>query len=41
VKDKFYEELNRVFDKVPKCHMNILLGDFCTEIGRKDFETNN
>jgi hypothetical protein len=28
VKGSFYEELVRVFDKFPKCHMNILLGDF-------------
>jgi hypothetical protein len=28
VKDSFYEELERVFDKFPKYHMKILLGDF-------------
>jgi hypothetical protein len=28
VKDSFYEELERVFDKFPKYHMNILLRDF-------------
>jgi endonuclease/exonuclease/phosphatase family metal-dependent hydrolase len=35
VKDSFYEELERVFDKFPKCHMKILLGDFNAKIGRK------
>jgi hypothetical protein len=25
VKDSFYDELERVFDKFPKCHMKILL----------------
>jgi hypothetical protein len=28
VKDSFYEELERVFDKFPKYNMKILLGDF-------------
>jgi hypothetical protein len=28
VKDSFYKELERVFDKFPKYHMKILLGDF-------------
>jgi exonuclease III len=36
VKDSFYEELERVFDKVPKCHMKILLGDFNAKVGRED-----
>jgi exonuclease III len=27
VKDSFYEELERIFDKYPKYHMKILLGD--------------
>jgi hypothetical protein len=31
VKDSFYEELERVFDKFPKYHMTILLGDFNAE----------
>jgi hypothetical protein len=34
VKDSFYEELDRVFDKFPKYHMKILLGDF--NAGRED-----
>jgi hypothetical protein len=36
VKDSFYEELERVFDKFPKYHMNILLGDFKAKVGRED-----
>jgi hypothetical protein len=34
--DSFCEELERVFDKFPKFHMNILLGDFNAKIGRED-----
>jgi hypothetical protein len=33
VKDGFYEELERVYDKFPKYHMKILLGDFSIKIG--------
>jgi hypothetical protein len=36
VKDSFYEELERVFDKFPKYHMKILLGHFNAKIGRED-----
>jgi hypothetical protein len=36
VKDSFYEELDRVFDKFPKYHMKILLGDFKAKVGRED-----
>jgi hypothetical protein len=36
VKDSFYEELECVFDKYPKYHMNILLGDFNAKVGRED-----
>jgi hypothetical protein len=35
VKDLFYKELERVFDKFPKYHMKILLGDFNTKVGRE------
>jgi hypothetical protein len=35
VKDSFYEELERVFDKFPKYHMKILL-DFNAQVGRED-----
>jgi endonuclease/exonuclease/phosphatase family metal-dependent hydrolase len=36
VKDSFYEELERVFDKFPKYHMKILLGDFSAKVGTED-----
>jgi hypothetical protein len=35
VKDSFYEELERMFDKFPKYHMKILL-DFNAKLGRED-----
>jgi exonuclease III len=35
-KDRFHEELEHVFDKLPKCHMNILLGDFSVIVGKED-----
>jgi hypothetical protein len=34
--DAFYVEVERVFDKLPKYHMNILLGDFSVEVSRED-----
>jgi hypothetical protein len=36
VKDNFYEELEHVFDKFPKYHMKILLGDFIAKVDRED-----
>jgi hypothetical protein len=36
VKDSFYEELERVFDKFLKYHMKILLGDFNAKVGKED-----
>jgi hypothetical protein len=36
VKDNFYEELERMFDKFPKCHMKILLGDVNAKAGGED-----
>jgi exonuclease III len=36
VKDSFYEELERVFDKFRKYRMKILLGDFNAKVGRED-----
>jgi hypothetical protein len=36
MKDSFYEELECVFDKFPKYHMKILLGDFNAKVGRED-----
>jgi hypothetical protein len=35
MKHSFYEELECVFDKFPKYHMKILLGDF-SQVGRED-----
>jgi hypothetical protein len=34
VKDSFYVELEHVFDKFPKYHMKILLGDFNAKAGK-------
>jgi hypothetical protein len=36
VKDIFYEELERIFDKFPKYHMKILLADLNAKVGRED-----
>jgi exonuclease III len=36
VKDSFYEELERMFDKFPKYHLKILLGDFNAKVGKED-----
>jgi hypothetical protein len=36
VKDSFCEELERIFDKFPKYHMKILLGDLNAQVGRED-----
>jgi hypothetical protein len=36
VKDSFYEDLESVFDKFPKYHLKILLGDFKAKVGRED-----
>jgi exonuclease III len=36
VKDSFYEKLERFFEKFPKYHMKILLGDFNAKVGRED-----
>jgi exonuclease III len=36
IKDRFYEELEQVFDKLLKYHMKILLGDFNAKVGRED-----
>jgi hypothetical protein len=32
----FYEELELVFDKFPKYHMKILLGDFNAKVSKED-----
>jgi exonuclease III len=36
IKDRFYEELEQVFDKFCKQPMKILLGDFNAKVGRED-----
>jgi hypothetical protein len=36
VKDRLNEQLGNVFDKFPKYHMKMLLGDFNAEIGSED-----
>jgi endonuclease/exonuclease/phosphatase family metal-dependent hydrolase len=36
IKDRFYVELEQVFYKFPKYHMNILLGDFNAKVGKED-----
>jgi endonuclease III-like uncharacterized protein len=35
LKDIFYEELEHVFDKFPKYHAKIVLGDFSAKAGRE------
>jgi hypothetical protein len=37
MKDRFYEELEQVFDKFPKYRMKILLGDFNVKVVGKTF----
>jgi exonuclease III len=37
IKDRFYDELEQVFDKFPKYPMKILLGDFNAKVSREDF----
>jgi hypothetical protein len=36
VKDSFYEEFERTFNKFPKYHMKTLLGDLIAKVGRED-----
>jgi hypothetical protein len=36
VKDSFYVGLERQYDKFPKYHTKILLGDFNAKVGRQD-----
>jgi hypothetical protein len=36
VKDRFYEELERVFNKFPKYRMKIVLGAFNAKVGGED-----
>ena len=34
--NKFYEELEQVFDHFPEYHINILVGEFNTKVGREN-----
>jgi hypothetical protein len=36
IKDRFYEELGRVFDQFPRYDIKILFGDFNAKVGRED-----
>jgi hypothetical protein len=36
VKDSVCEEMERVFDKFPKLHTDILFGDFNAKVGKDD-----
>jgi hypothetical protein len=36
VKESFYEELERIFDKFPNYHMKMLLRDFNAKVSRED-----
>jgi hypothetical protein len=36
MKNSFYEEFERVFNKFPKYHIKILLGDFSAKVCRED-----
>jgi exonuclease III len=36
IKDRFYEELEHVFDQFPRYDMKILLGDFNAKVSRED-----
>jgi hypothetical protein len=36
INDRFYEELEDVFNKFSMYHLDILLGDFNAEVGRDD-----
>jgi hypothetical protein len=38
MKDKFCEEVENIFNKFPKYHMKMLLGDFNAKVGREDFK---
>jgi hypothetical protein len=37
MKDRFCKEVEHVFNKFPKYHMKILLGDLNAKVGREDF----
>jgi hypothetical protein len=35
-KDRFYEEIEQVFDEFPRYHMNNFLGDFNAKVVKED-----
>jgi hypothetical protein len=35
IKDSFYRELKQLFERFPRYHMKILLGDFNAKVGRE------
>jgi hypothetical protein len=37
IKDRFYKELEHIFDKFPQYHMKILLGDLSAKVSRKRY----
>jgi hypothetical protein len=37
LKDSFYDELEHIFNKFPKCNKKILLREFNAKVGREDF----
>jgi exonuclease III len=39
INDRFYEELEQIFDKFQRYHMKILLGDFNAKVGREDIRS--
>jgi len=39
-KDTFYDELERLFDRMPKYNSKIVLGDFNAKVGREEKYTN-
>jgi hypothetical protein len=36
MEDRFFEELEHMFAKIPQYHMKVLLGDFSAKVCRKD-----
>jgi hypothetical protein len=36
IKDRFYEELEQVFEQFPRYHMKIMMRDFNAKVGRED-----
>ena len=40
-KDRFYEELEQVFEHFPKYHIKIISRDFNEKLSEKNFQTDN